>query len=172
MPSHPLPANDELRTRMVGFYLGDDDLASRVKWLYARARRCHVLCRSDTEAAHSPEPIVLHGVFSIARQPFKLLPDGGFAEKTMPDSLKHATITEAMARTNAWARLEQVRDKALLGFDDFPRYIKNVKAIEALMPVGGDACSLITDDGVRGPRLKIIHRMFDVRILTTFSFVM
>ncbi|KAF8313008.1 uncharacterized protein EI90DRAFT_3022815 [Cantharellus anzutake] len=171
----PLPDNNDLRRRITGLYLGDDNIASQVGWIYAKARHCHVLClRGANKADLNPTPVVLHGIFAFSRQPFKLLPDGGFRESNMPEYFNFGvSLQEAMARTNAWARLERIQDNELLGFSDFPQYIKNLKSFEGLMHVGdAPTYSLVSDEGASGPQVKVIHRMFEscwdtIRLATT-----
>ncbi|KAF8309605.1 uncharacterized protein EI90DRAFT_3140518 [Cantharellus anzutake] len=171
----PLPDNNDLRRCITGLYLGDDNIASQVGWIYAKARRCHVLCLHGTNKADlNPTPVVLHGIFAFSRQPFKLLPDGGFRESNMPEYFNFGvSLQEAMARTNAWARLERIQDNELLGFSDFPQYIKNLKSFEGLMHVGdAPTYSLVSDEGASGPQVKVIHRMFEscwdtIRLATT-----
>ncbi|KAF8341507.1 uncharacterized protein EI90DRAFT_1745991 [Cantharellus anzutake] len=78
-----------------------------------------------------------------------------------------------MARTNAWAWLEKVHDKDLLGYNDFSQYIKNLKGFESLMHAGDSLQhSLVNDEGATGPQVKVIHRMFEscwdtIRVTTT-----
>src|SRR5260370_40785017 len=108
MMSEPLPLNDELLTHMEGLYLGDTDITSQVVWLHSKLHQCHVLCQCDTQLMHNPEPILLHGIFNIIHQPFKLTVDGMFSQKSSPGCWKGMSITEAMAQLNAWAWLKQV----------------------------------------------------------------
>ncbi|KAF8313744.1 uncharacterized protein EI90DRAFT_3022552 [Cantharellus anzutake] len=53
-------------------------------------------------------------------------------------------------------------DEDLLGYEDFPIYIKNLKGLEKLMLSGANHhYSLVNDEGVSGPQIKVIHRMFE-----------
>ncbi|KAF8309533.1 uncharacterized protein EI90DRAFT_1471344 [Cantharellus anzutake] len=169
-----LPDNTELRQRLASLYLGDANIASKAVWVYAKARRCHVLClHGINKTTLNPTPVVLHGIFTLARHPFKLVPDGGFLESTAELYFGHTPLHEAMARTNAWARLEKVHDKDLLGYNDFSQYIKNLKGFESLMHAGDSLQhSLVNDEGATGPQVKVIHRMFEscwdtIRVTTT-----
>src|SRR5260370_30370965 len=171
MMSEPLPLNDELLTHMEGLYLGDTNIMSQVMWLHSKLCQCHVLCQHDTELMHNPELILLHGVFNIVCQPFKLTADGMFSQKSSPGCWSGTSITEAMARSNAWAWLKQVKDDDLLGFEDFPQYLENIKAFESLALVGDNCYSLIKEGGVEGAQLKICHRMFEVGNLFISSFM-
>src|SRR5260370_26094349 len=101
---------------MAGFYLGDTDTTSQVMWLHSKFHCCHVLCWSGTKMMHNAEPILLHGIFNIIHQPFKLTADANISNKSRPESLKDAYITDAMAQTNVWACLERIQDEELLGW--------------------------------------------------------
>ncbi|KAF8339930.1 uncharacterized protein EI90DRAFT_3117704 [Cantharellus anzutake] len=133
-----LPSNDKLRQHLTGLYLG------------------------TKKDVLKPPPVVLHGIFTISRFPFKLLPDGGFRTSTVLNYFNNISLQEAMARTNAWAHLERVQDKDLLGYSDFPNYVKNLKGFEGLMTAPHTLeYSLISDQSLTGPQIKIIHRMFE-----------
>ncbi|KAF8312434.1 uncharacterized protein EI90DRAFT_3023010 [Cantharellus anzutake] len=126
-----LPSNDELRSRIDGIYLGDPDVISQLKWSYSKGGRCHVLTHKSTPAAHNPPPALLHGCFKVVRSPFYFSPDGGFKAKAASVNFGgRTTEEEAMGKANSWARLERVGDEDILGYEDFPVYVKNLKALE------------------------------------------
>ena len=156
---------------MEGLCLSDTDITSQVMWLHSKLCRCQVLCQCDTELMHNPEPILLHGVFNIMCEPFKLMADGKFTQKQGLGCWKGVSMTEAMAWMNAWAWLKQIEDDELLGFKDFLQYLKNIRVFELLALVSDNYHSLIKECGVEGPQLTIIHRMFEVSNLFISSFM-
>ncbi|KAF8327608.1 uncharacterized protein EI90DRAFT_3018100 [Cantharellus anzutake] len=158
---HPLPSNDELCGRLDGIYLGNANIASELQW--TQARRCLILMRKPLSAAQIPPPIMLHGCFKIVRNPFYLFPNGGFNS----DHHRSAKTSDkdAMGKTNTSAWLERVLDPTLLGYEDFPMYISNLKALEALVCSGQKSqYSIITDGGSLGHEVQVIHRMFKKRL--------
>ncbi|KAF8322919.1 uncharacterized protein EI90DRAFT_3019979 [Cantharellus anzutake] len=158
-----LPTNNELHQCLAGLYLGGPNITSKVEWIYAKARHCHVLCAKGADkSVLNPTPATFHGIFTVSQHPFKLVPDGGFQQSTVTIYFGHVSLQEAMARTNAWARLERIMDESLLGYKDFPTYIKNLKGLEKLM-LGGTHhhYSLVNEEGANAPQIKVIHRMFE-----------
>ncbi|KAF8341981.1 uncharacterized protein EI90DRAFT_3011564 [Cantharellus anzutake] len=96
-----LSTNNELHQCLAGLYLGGLNITSKVEWIYAKARHCHVLCAKGAD------------------------------------------------RTNAWAQLERIMDESLLGYEDFPTYIKNLM-------LGGTHhhYSLVNEEGANAPQIK------------------
>ncbi|KAF8329707.1 uncharacterized protein EI90DRAFT_3124938 [Cantharellus anzutake] len=164
-----LPSNDELRSRIDGIYLGDPDVISQLKWSYSKGGRCHVLTHKSTPAAHNPPPALLHGCFKVVRSPFYFSPDGGFKAKAASVNFGgRTTEEEAMGKANSWARLERVGDEDILGYEDFPVYVKNLKALEGQVREGQTSVySIVTDEGTLGTEIKIIHRMFESALAST-----
>ena len=153
-----LPPNDELQSCIEDIYLGDLEVASQVQWLYSKTCCCYVLALKSTPDGLDPPSAILHGCFKFVQNSFYLLPDGGFNIKIAKEHFGK-TSDEDMAKANAWAHLEQVTDHNILGYDDFPVYIKNLNTLESLLKVCRDSKYSIIHDG---PQVKIIHQMFKV----------
>lgn len=156
-------SNDTLRTRIDGLYLGDKGLANTTTWRYSKDARSFMLMKRPTSNRVAPEPITLHGVFSISHNSFRLLPDSGYNPKYKPSFHAHLSNEEALAKANASAQFSQA-PKGTFGHSDFDTYLTNLKAFEIQTGQAASADESIIKSFGLDQQIKLSHKMIIVSV--------